>query len=100
MLDSNPSRVELCSVRKTKGDATVTKAEKRMRAAWCSHAIQQSTVQGYFLCQCGCGYVGVCRHCVPTAPAHLPWLLCADARQLVQAGLARCEEGYVYALTS
>ena len=78
----------------------MTKAEKRMRMAWCSHAIQQSTVPGYFLCQCGCGYVGVCRHCVPTAPAHLPWLLCADAQRLVQAGQARCEEGYVYALTA
>ncbi len=76
----------------------MTKAEKRIRAAWCLHAVQNSTRTGYYLCLCGCGYVGVCRHCVPDAPLHLPWKLCDAAWQLVQSGQARCEDGYVYAI--
>ena len=75
----------------------MTKAEKRLRLAYCSHAVVPSLITGYFVCHCGCGYWGVCRHCVPQAPAHLPWLLCEAAQAMVQTGRARCEDGYVYA---
>ena len=77
----------------------MTKAEKRIRATWCLHAIQRSTQPGYFLCLCGCGYVGVCRHCVPDAPSHLPWKLCDAALALVQSGQACCDgEGQIHAI--
>ena len=77
----------------------VTKAEKRLRVVCSQHAEQRSTVPGYFVCLCGCGYVGVCRHCVPDAPAALPWKVCDEAWALVQSGQARCDgEGRVYAV--
>ncbi len=74
-------------------------AEKRLRLAWCHHAVERSPVPGYFLCHCGCGYVGVCPHCVPSAPSSIPWKLCDVARQFVQSGQARCQEGFVYAVS-
>jgi hypothetical protein len=73
----------------------VSKTEKRLAMAYCRHAVE-SVAPGYFVCFCGCGYRGVCRHCVPDAPLDIPWTLCAEARALVQSGQARCEEGYVY----
>ena len=75
----------------------MTKAEKRLAVAYCRHAVE-SVAPGYFACFCGCGYRGVCRHCVPHAPLELPWMLCDEAKALVQSGQARCEEGYVYAI--
>jgi hypothetical protein len=72
-------------------------AEKRIALAYSRHKVV-SLVPGYFVCQCGCGYVGVCRPCVPQAPSCLPWTLCEEAKALVQSGRARCEEGYVYAV--
>ena len=78
----------------------MTLAEKRLRAAFSHHVAQPSTEAGYFVCFCGCGFVGVCRHCVPTAPPDIPWTLCDVARHLVQSGQARCEEGYVYAVSA
>ena len=75
----------------------MSKAEKRLRLALLAHQITPSPVAGYFLCWCGCGYIGVCRHCVPSAPAHLPWMLCDEAKAVVQSGRTRCEEGFVYA---
>jgi hypothetical protein len=75
----------------------VTRAEKWIALAYCRHKVV-SLVPRYFACQCGCGYVGVCRHCVPQAPARLPQTLCEEAKALVQAGRARCEEGNVYAV--
>jgi hypothetical protein len=73
----------------------VTRAEKRIALAYCRHTVV-SLVPGYFVCHCGCGYVGVCRHCVPHAPSHISWTLCDEAKALVQSGRARCEERYVY----
>jgi hypothetical protein len=73
----------------------VTRAEKRIALAYCRHTVV-SLVPGYFVCHCGCGYVGVCRHCVPHALSHISWTLCDEAKALVQSGRARCEEGYVY----
>ncbi len=40
-------------------------AELRLRAAFLQHHVQAGPQEGYVLCLCGCGYVGVCRHCVP-----------------------------------
>ena len=77
----------------------MTKAEKRMRLAYKHHAVT-SIAPGYFACYCGCGYVGVCRHCVPAAPLNMPWMLCEEAKVFVQSGQARCEDGYVYAVTT
>lgn len=74
----------------------MNKAEKRLRLALMAHQVTPSLMAGYFLCLCGCGYVGVCRHCVPSASSHLPWLLCDEAKALVQSGRARCAEGFVY----
>lgn len=83
-----------------KDGEAVTQAEKRMRLAYCSHRVESSLTPGYYHCFCGCGYVGVCRHCVPTAEARLPWLLCEEAKQLVQSGQACCtQEGRVYVVT-
>jgi hypothetical protein len=76
----------------------VTKAEKQIRLAYKHHAVE-SLVPGYFACHCGCGYRGVCRHCVPDAPSHIPWKLCDDAWALVQSGQALCDgEGYIHAV--
>jgi len=74
----------------------MTRAEKQLALAYCRHKVV-SLVLGYFVCQCGCGYVGVCRHCVPQAPVHLPGTLCEEAKALVWSGRARCEEGQGYA---
>ena len=83
----------------TERSAAVTRAEKRLAVAYCRHAVE-SMASGYFACFCGCGYRGVCRHCVPNAPLDIPWMLCDEARALVQAGQARCEDGYVYAISN
>jgi hypothetical protein len=77
----------------------MTRAEKRLAVAYCRHAVE-SMASGYFACFCGCGYRGVCRHCVPNAPLDIPWMLCDEARALVQSGQARCEDGYVYAISN
>ena len=77
----------------------MTKAEKRLVVAYCRHAVE-SVAPGYFTCFCGCGYRGICRHCVPNAPANIPWVLCDEAKALVESGQARCEEGYVYAIAN
>lgn len=61
-------------------------AELRLRLAYARHRIEPSPLVGYFVCLCGCGYVGVCRHCVPSAPACLPSLLCEEARGPVRLG--------------
>ena len=78
----------------------MTLAEKRLRAALSHHVVQPSTEVGYVVCFCGCGYIGVCRHCVPTAPPDIPWTLCDVARHLVQSGQASSEEGSVYAISA
>lgn len=67
-------------------------AELRLRMAYSRHRIEASPLVGYFVCLCGCGYVGVCRHCVPSAPACLPSLLCEEARGRIQSGHG-CGEG-------
>jgi hypothetical protein len=73
----------------------MTRAEKWLALAYCRHAVQSIT-PGYVVCSCGCGYLGVCRHCVPDAPVHIPWTLCDEAKARVQSSRARCEEGHVY----
>lgn len=62
---------------------------------WCLRSLPTTTAPGWFTCYCGCGYVGVCRHCVPDAPANVPWQLCQVARSLVATGAYRCRGGYV-----
>lgn len=74
-------------------------AELRLRLAYSRHRIEPGPTAGLFVCLCGCGYVGVCRHCVPSAPLNLPSLLCEEARALVASGRACCDgEGKVYVL--
>ena len=75
----------------------MTRAEKWIALGDSRHKVV-SLVPGYFVCHCGCGYVGVCRHCVPHASSCLPWTLCDEAKALVQPGRARCEGGQVYAV--
>src|SRR5260370_42071993 len=78
-----------------KGGERVTRAEKRLAVAYCRHTVG-SVAPGDFACYCGCGYRGGCRHCVPHAPVDIPWILCAEAKALVESGQARAEEGHVY----
>jgi hypothetical protein len=61
-------------------------------AEWCLRALP---APGWFTCYCGCGYVGVCRHCVPDAPAAVPWQLCQVARLMVATGAYRCREAWI-----
>jgi hypothetical protein len=74
----------------------MTKVELRLRLAYASHAVVPSLTPGYVVCHCGCGYLGVCRHCVPSAPTHLPSYLCETAQAMRQAGRTRDEEGQGY----
>jgi hypothetical protein len=96
ILDRSPYPAVVRASR-LEGGSRVTKAEKRLAIAYCRHAVE-SVAPGYFACFCGCGYRGVCRHCVPQAPLDIPWTLCDEARALVQSGQARCEEGYVHVI--
>ena len=80
---------------RTGGDV-MTKGELRLRLAYASHAVVPSLTPGYVVCHCGCGYVGVCRHCVPHAPAHLPSHWCETAQAMGQAGRPCGEEGQGY----
>jgi hypothetical protein len=67
-------------------------AELRLRLAYTRHCIERVGA-GYFVCLCGCGYIGVCRHCVASAPSELSSLLCEDARECVQPGNGGTERG-------
>ena len=62
---------------------------------WCLRSLPVVMSPGWFTCYCGCGYIGVCRHCVPDAPAWVPWQLCQTARHLIATGQYRCREGRV-----
>ncbi len=62
---------------------------------WCLRSVPAVTAPGWFTCLCGCGYMGVCRHCVPDAPSWVPWQLCQAARQLVASGRYRCRQGWL-----
>jgi hypothetical protein len=67
---------------------------------WCLRALPAVTAPGWFTCYCGCGYVGVCRHCVPDAPMSVPWQLCPAARLLVATRQYRCRGGWIEEVVS
>jgi hypothetical protein len=45
-----------------------------------SHFLVRGSVDGWFVCMCGCGYVAVCRHCMPGVSRGVDEALC-DAEQ-------------------
>jgi hypothetical protein len=54
----------------------------------------RSMAFGYYVCPCGCGFVAVCRHCVPDAPLGVPEGLCdAEQRRLKKGKYAEPEGG-------
>lgn len=67
-------------------------------AEWCLRSVPAVTAPGWFTCLCGCGSIGVCRHCVSDAPCWVPWQLCHEARGLVAAGRYRCQQGWLVAV--
>ncbi len=77
--------------RENKGDRHTAKP----LAEWCLRSVPAMTAPGWFTCLCGCGYTGVCRHCVPDAPPWVPWQLCQEARGLIAAGRYRCRQGWL-----
>lgn len=49
------------------------------------HFLVPGFLPGWLVCRCGCGYVAVCRHCVPTAPVEVAHVMCpAERRRLHQ----------------
>jgi hypothetical protein len=67
-------------------------------ADWCQRPVPSVRSPGWFTCYCGCGAVGVCRHCVPDAPLWVPWRLCEQAERLVASGAYRCHAGWLVAV--
>ncbi|HEV2580789.1 MAG TPA: hypothetical protein VGT44_08050 [Ktedonobacteraceae bacterium] len=67
-------------------------------AEWCQRPVPSRLSPGWFTCYCGCGVVGVCRHCVPHAPPWVPWRLCEQAERLVASGAFRCQGGWLEAV--
>ncbi len=64
-------------------------------ARMCQRPLPAMIAPGWFTCYCGCGSVGVCRHCVPNAPVWVPWQLCQVAQLLIESGQYRCREGWL-----
>ena len=50
------------------------------------HFLVPGYVPGWLVCSCGCGYVAVCRHCVPTAPQEVPSGRCDAEQQRLHLG--------------
>jgi hypothetical protein len=60
------------------------------------HWMVPGFLPGWFVCSCGCGYVAVCRHCVPTALSSVPQIRCdAELRRLRLGPYAKQEYGSV-----
>jgi hypothetical protein len=57
------------------------------------HFLVRGFVDGWFICSCGCGYVAVCRHCVPGAPGSVAAVLCDAEEWRLKAGRYAKEEG-------
>jgi hypothetical protein len=57
------------------------------------HFLVRGSVDGWFICSCGCGYVAVCRHCVPNAPASIGEVLCDAEERRLQVGKYAPKEG-------
>jgi len=64
----------------------------------CLRPLPSVLFPGWFTCYCGCGSVGVCRHCVPGAPLWVPWHLCEQSAQLVASGSYRYDAGRLEAV--
>src|SRR5438876_10083914 len=58
-----------------------------------NHFLVRGSVDGWFICACGCGFVVVCRHCIPHAPGGIGVALCdAEERRLMVGKYAPKEE--------
>ena len=51
-----------------------------------SHFLVSSTAPGWYVCMCGCGYVAVCLHCVPTASHDVPTNFCDVEQRRLKIG--------------
>ncbi len=50
------------------------------------HFLVRGLVDGWFICACGCGYVAVCRHCVPDAPGSVAVAYCDGEQRRLRMG--------------
>jgi len=50
------------------------------------HFLFSSTVNGWLVCMCRCGYAAVCLYCVPTASSDIPTCLCDAEERRFHAG--------------
>lgn len=57
------------------------------------HFLVPGSMDGWFVCACGCGYVAVCRHCVPTASQQVGTVLCDAEERRLGVGVYAPEEG-------
>jgi hypothetical protein len=60
------------------------------------HFLVSSTAEGWLVCACGCGYVAVCRHCVPTAPSHIATCSCSTEKRRFQRGRSESSDEASY----
>ena len=59
-----------------------------------NHLLVRGSVDGWYVCACGCGYVAVCRHCLSSVPRGVPETWCdAEARRLKIGPYAPKEDG-------
>ena len=61
------------------------KGQRRV-VPWCGHKKVPALLAGWLVCAEGCGYVGVCRQCVPSAPVDAPQCLCDVHLRLLRVG--------------
>jgi len=51
-----------------------------------AHVLVRGSIDGWFVCSCGCGYVAVCRHCVPAAPGSVSEAFCDGEQRRLKIG--------------
>ncbi len=54
---------------------------------WRVHDLVPGMGEGWFVCVCGCGALGVCPGCVPDAPKTIQVLLCEVHRKQARCGV-------------
>ncbi len=58
-----------------------------------NHFLVCGAADGWFICSCGCGYVAVCRHCIPNIPASVDEALCDAEERRLRVGKYAPSEG-------